>query len=423
MAYEYLPRIIDNALKDKLSYTGAVLIRGPKWTGKTSTCEQLAKSALYLRDPDEYEQNMELAQTKPSILLRGAQPRLIDEWQVAPVLWDAVVSAIDKSKGESGQFLLTESATPVDPERIKHTGTGRIVRLTMRSMSLYESRESTGEVSLDALFRGEDIGGVSSMDVEDIARCICRGGWPEAVVKKGSDPTSWARDYLEAIIESDISEASGIERNAAKARALLRSLARCSAQEASLATIARGMSGDGIAMTEKTVASYINSLKKLFVIEDAPAWAPTLRSKTPLRTSSTWHFTDPSLAAAALRATSDSLLGDLSTMGFLFESLCVRDLRIYLDSVGGEVAHYRDKTGLEVDAIAKRDDGAWGAIEVKLGGEARIEEAAAHLKKMAAKIDTTKTPAPSFKAVLTGGKYAYRRDDGVYVVPLACLRP
>lgn len=423
MAYEYLPRIIDNALKDKLSYTGAVLIRGPKWTGKTSTCEQLAKSALYLRDPDEYEQNMELAQTKPSILLRGAQPRLIDEWQVAPVLWDAVVSAIDKSKGESGQFLLTESATPVDPERIKHTGTGRIVRLTMRSMSLYESRESTGEVSLDALFRGEDIGGVSSMDVEDIARCICRGGWPEAVVKKGSDPTSWARDYLEAIIESDISEASGIERNAAKARALLRSLARCSAQEASLATIARGMSGDGIAMTEKTVASYINSLKKLFVIEDAPAWAPTLRSKTPLRTSSTWHFTDPSLAAAALRATSDSLLGDLSTMGFLFESLCVRDLRICLDSVGGEVAHYRDKTGLEVDAIAKRDDGTWGAIEVKLGGEARIEEAAAHLKKMAAKIDTTKTPAPSFKAVLTGGKYAYRRDDGVYVVPLACLRP
>lgn len=423
MAYEYLPRIIDSALKDKLSYTGAVLIRGPKWTGKTSTCEQLAKSALYLRDPDEYEQNMELAQTKPSILLRGAQPRLIDEWQVAPVLWDAVVSAIDKSKGESGQFLLTGSATPVDPERIKHTGTGRIVRLTMRSMSLYESRESTGEVSLDALFRGEDIGGVSSMDVEDIARCICRGGWPEAVVKKGSDPTSWARDYLEAIIESDISEASGIERNAAKARALLRSLARCSAQEASLATIARGMSGDGISMTEKTVASYINSLKKLFVIEDAPAWAPTLRSKTPLRTSSTWHFTDPSLAAAALRANDDSLLGDLSTMGFLFESLCVRDLRIYLDSVGGEVAHYRDKTGLEVDAIAKRDDGAWGAIEVKLGGEARIEEAAAHLKKMAAKIDTTKTPAPSFKAVLTGGKYAYRRDDGVYVVPLACLRP
>lgn len=423
MAYEYLPRIIDSALKDKLSYTGAVLVRGPKWTGKTSTCEQLAKSALYLRDPDEYEQNMELAQTKPSILLRGAQPRLIDEWQVAPVLWDAVVSAIDKSKGESGQFLLTGSATPVEPERIKHTGTGRIARLTMRSMSLYESRESTGEVSLDALFRGEDIGGVSPMDVEDIARCICRGGWPEAVVKKGSDPTSWARDYLEAIIESDISEASGIERNAAKARALLRSLARCSAQEASLATIARDMSGDGISMTEKTVASYINSLKKLFVIEDAPAWAPTLRSKTPLRTSSTWHFTDPSLAAAALRANDDSLLGDLSTMGFLFESLCVRDLRIYLDSVGGEVAHYRDKTGLEVDAIAKRDDGAWGAIEVKLGGEARIEEAAAHLKKMAAKIDTTKTPAPSFKAVLTGGKYAYRRDDGVYVVPLACLRP
>lgn len=423
MAYEYLPRIIDSALKDKLSYTGAVLIRGLKWTGKTSTCEQLAKSALYLRDPDEYEQNMALAQTKPSILLRGAQPRLIDEWQVAPVLWDAVVSAIDKSKGESGQFLLTGSATPVDPERIKHTGTGRIARLTMRSMSLHESRESTGEVSLDALFRGEDIGGVSPMDVEDIARCICRGGWPAAVVKKGPDPTSWARDYLEAIIENDISEASGIERNAAKARALLRSLARCSAQEASLATIARGMSGDGIAMTEKTVASYINSLKKLFVIEDAPAWAPTLRSKTPLRTSSIWHFTDPSLAAAALHANGDSLLGDLSTMGFLFESLCVRDLRIYLDSVGGEVAHYRDKTGLEVDAIAKRDDGAWGAIEVKLGGEARIEEAATHLKKMAAKIDTAKTPAPSFKAVLTGGKYAYRRDDGVYVIPLACLRP
>ena len=423
MAFEYIPRIIDKTLKNKLSYTGAVLVRGPKWTGKTSTCEQLAESALYLRDPDEYEQNMELAQTKPSLLLRGAKPRLIDEWQVAPVLWDAVVSAIDKSKGESGQFLLTGSATPVDPKLVKHTGTGRIARLTMRSMSLYESRESSGEVSLDALFGGGDVEGVSLLSVEDVARCICRGGWPEAVVKEGQDPVRQARDYLDAIVENDISEASGIKRNATKARALLRSLARRSAQEASLTTIAQDVTGDGVAMTEKTVASYINSLRKLFVIEDVPAWAPTLRSKTPLRTSPTWHFTDPSLAAAALHANVDSLLGDLSTMGFLFESLCVRDLRIYMDSIGGEVAHYRDKTGLEVDAIVKKDDGVWGAIEVKLGGEARIEEAATHLKKLEEKIDLAKTPAPSFKAVLTGGKYAYRRDDGVCVVPLACLKP
>ncbi|MEG1830916.1 MAG: DUF4143 domain-containing protein [Raoultibacter sp.] len=423
MSFEYFPRIIDAALVEKMSYTGAVLVRGPKWTGKTSTCEQLAKSALFLRDPDEYEQNMALAQTKPSLLLRGDTPRLIDEWQVAPVLWDAVISAVDKSKGVSGQYLLTGSATPVNPGLIKHTGTGRIARLTMRSMSLYESRESTGEVSLASLFEGGDIEGVSNMGVEDIACSICRGGWPEAVTKKSPEPYSQARDYLDAIAENDISEAGGIKRNASKAHALLRSLARCSAQEASLATLASDMSGDGVAMSEKTVAAYINSLRKIFVIEDIPAWAPTLRSKTPLRTSSTWHFTDPSLAAAALKTNAAGLLGDLSTMGFLFESLCVRDLRIYMDSIGGEVSHYRDKAGLEADAIVQKDDGTWGAIEVKLGGEERIEEGADHLKKLEEKIDTTKTPPPAFKAVLTGGKYAYRRDDGVFVVPLACLKP
>lgn len=423
MSFDYIPRIIDAALAEKMSYTGAVLVRGPKWTGKTSTCEQLAESALYLRDPDEYDQNMELAQTKPSLLLRGEKPRLIDEWQVAPVLWDAIVNAVDKSKGVSGQYLLTGSATPVNPELIRHTGTGRIARLTMRSMSLYESGESTGEVSLESLFNGEDVEGVSTMSIEGLASCICRGGWPEAVVKKSTDPSSQARDYLDAVAENDISEASGIKRNAGKARALLRSLARCSAQEASLSTIASDMSGDGVSMTEKSVASYINSLKKIFVIEDIPAWAPTLRSKTPLRTSSTWHFTDPSLAAAALQTNAEGLLGDLSTMGFLFESLCVRDLRIYMDSIGGGVYHYRDKTGLEVDAIVQKDGGAWGAIEVKLGGDARIEEGAEHLNKLERKIDTTKTPPPSFKAVMTGGKYAYRRDDGVYVLPLACLKP
>ncbi|MEG0375926.1 MAG: DUF4143 domain-containing protein, partial [Raoultibacter sp.] len=343
MAFQYIPRIIDATLEKKLSYTGAVLVRGPKWTGKTSTCEQLARSVLYLRDPDEYEQNMELAQTKPSLLLRGEQPRLIDEWQVAPVLWDAVVNAVDKSKGVSGQYLLTGSATPANPELIKHTGTGRIARLTMRSMSLYESHDSTGDVSLKTLFDGGTIEGIASKDIEGIAHCICRGGWPEAVVKKSAEPSSQAHDYLESIVESDISEASGIQRDISKARALLRSLARCSAQEASLATIAADVSNDGVSMSDKTVSSYINSLRKLFVIEDVPAWAPTLRSKTPLRSAPAWHFTDPSLAAAALQTDVDGLLGDLSTMGFLFESLCVRDLRIYMDSIGGEVSRYRDK--------------------------------------------------------------------------------
>lgn len=423
MPFEYLPRIIDSVLVEKLSYTGAVFVRGPKWVGKTSSCERLAKSALYLRDPDEYEQNLETAQTKPSLLLRGDKPRLLDEWQVAPVLWDAVVNAVDKSKGESGQYMLTGSATPINPDEIKHTGTGRIARLTMRSMSLYESQESTGEVSLEALFGGGDIEGSSLMGIEDLASCICRGGWPEAVVKKGISPALQANDYLDAIAENDISEASGVKRDADKARALLRSLARCTSQEASLTTITADMSADGVRMTEKTVSSYINSLRKLFVVEDLKAWAPTLRSKTPLRTSTTWHLTDPSLATAALQTDADGLLDDLITMGYLFESLCVRDLRTYMDCLGGGVFHYRDKTGLEADAIVRKNDGSWGAIEVKLGGEKRIDEGASHLLMLEEKIDTSKTQAPSFKAVVTGGRYAYRRADGIYVVPLGCLKP
>lgn len=423
MTYTYWPRIIDSALSEKLSYSGGVLVRGPKWTGKTSTCEQVAKSALYLRNPDEYAANMEAAQFRPSLLLRGDKPRLLDEWQIAPSLWDAAVTAIDKEKGAAGQFILTGSATPVNPSLIRHTGTGRIARLTMRSMSLFESKESSGEVSLEGLFTAENIEGSSPLSVEDLAYIICRGGWPDAVVHDTNHALDRAYDYIEALIENDISEASGINRNPDKARALLRSLARCSAQEASLTTIAADMSGSGTKITEKTLASYLNSLRKLFVIEEQQAWAPSLRSRTPLRSAAVWHLTDPSLAAAAMHATPEKLLDDLPTMGHLFESLCIRDLRVYIEGLSGEVFHYRDKSGLEADAIIQLADGRWGATEIKLGGIERIEEAAKNLKALEEKIDTTKTIPPSFKAIITGGKFAYRRPDGVFVVPLSCLKP
>lgn len=420
MKYSYMPRLIDRVLEEKLEGVSAVLVRGPKWTGKTSSCERLAKSALLLRDPDVYVRALDAIAVQPSLLLRGDRPRLIDEWQLAPVLWDAVINEADKAKGAPGQFLLTGSATPVDTKKLRHTGTGRIARITMEPMTLEESNESSCDVSLAALFDGiAMVSGASSLSVEDYACLICRGGWPAIVA--GNASANLAADYIDALCESDMTEAANIVLDPDRARALIRSLARNTAQEANNRTLLADVANAGIGMTEPTLRTYLNALRRLFVLEEVKAWAPTLRSRTPLRSTPVRHFCDPSIPAAALRTDAEGLMDDLKTMGFLFESLCVRDLRVYARLLGGEVYHYRDKTGLEADVIVRLPDGRWGAIEVKLGGESRIEEGAGHLIALAEKVDVKKTGAPAFLMVLTGASYATTRQDGVHVVPLGCL--
>ena len=421
---DYMPRFADEELKRKLARSGAVLVRGPKWCGKTSTCEQVAASALKLRDPDSYASNMEAASVRPSLLLRGERPRLIDEWQVAPVLWDAVINEVDIAGGAPGQFILTGSATPVSldgEDAPKHTGTGRIARVDMDPMSLEESGASSREVSLAALFAGaSEVAGVSSISVEGYADLLCAGGWPAPIAQKRLD-AGVAHDYLAALCELDVSEAAGSELDPERTRALLRSLARNSAQEAAIPTLLADVRDVGVGMSEPTLRVYLNALRRLFVVADVKAWAPALRSRTPLRSAAVWHLCDPSLAAAALEASPEGLLSDLVTMGYLFETLCVRDLRIYARTLGGGVFRYRDKSGLEADAIVRLPSGAWGAVEVKLGGDKRIEEGSKHLLALSQKVDHAKTGAPAFLMVLTGGRYAYTRKDGVHVVPLGCL--
>ncbi len=420
----YIPRLADKMLTDKLSRSGAVLVRGPKWCGKTTTCEQVAKSVLRMRDPDSYTANMEAAEVRPSLLLRGDKPRLIDEWQVAPVLWDAVIAAVDADGGSPGQFLLTGSAAPFSPESEnlpRHTGTGRIARVDMDPMTLEEAGFSTGEVSLSALFEGkQDIEGTSNITVEEYAQLICCGGWPAPIAQKTQDPKV-AQDYLESLCEADLSETLGKELDPTRSRALLRSLARNSAQGASLSTILKDVQNVGVGISEPTLRSYLAGLRKLFVIEDLPAWAPALRSRTPLRAASVWHLCDPSLAAAALEAHPEALLNDLVSMGYLFETLCIRDLRVYARLLGGHIYHHRDKSGLEADAIISLENGRWAGIEVKLGGETRIAEGASNLLKLASKVDAERMGEPAFLMVLTGGRYAYTRSDGVLVVPIGCL--
>jgi len=418
----YLHRVADILLAEALRRMGAVLIRGPKWCGKTRTAEELAESILYVQDPDKTRTYLEMAEIEPSRLLEGATPRLLDEWQLAPSLWNAVRFSIDKRQ-KNGQFILTGSAVP-KKDTTMHSGTGRIARIHMRPMSLFESKESTGAVSLRALFDGaQEIVGESPLPLEGIAFVIARGGWPRAVAEGGDDSLMLPNDYLDATVESDISTIDGIERNPTWARALIRSFARNTAQQASLQTIREDMQGDGITISERTVTDYVNALRRLFVLDECPAWSPKMRSKRAVRTSPTWHLSDPSIAVAALRAKPSRLLDDLGTMGFLFESLCVRDLRVYSSALDGSVFHFRDQRGLEVDAIVQLNDGRWGAIEVKLGGQSRIEEACNKLEYFIKRLDTEVVQEPVFKLVLTAGEYAYQRKDGTKVVPLACLGP
>jgi predicted AAA+ superfamily ATPase len=421
----YRERIADRLLEEKLDAMGAVLIEGPKACGKTTTAEQQAKSILYMDDPETMAQNLQLAETNIKRLLQGDTPRLIDEWQIAPQLWDAVRFETDHRK-DDGLFMLTGSAVPADDSKIHHTGAGRFAWLTMRPMSLWESGESSGDVSLGELFsHPEKVDGTNSLTMEDVAFAICRGGWPKSLNKKTAKAAlSQVKEYFEAITRSDISRVDGVARDQHRAKRLMRSYARLQGAMAGVPTIVADMkTNEPEGMSDETVASYIKALKKIFVIEDMPAWNPNLRSKTAIRTSDTRYFVDPSIAIAALGLGPNDLLNDLETMGLLFETLCVRDLRVYADANEGDVFHYRDKNGLECDAVVHLRNGNYGLIEIKLGGETRIEEGAANLTSLADMIDTTKMKKPSFKMVLTAvGQYAYLRTDGVMVVPIGCLK-
>ncbi len=420
----YKKRIADDILKRKLEGKGAVLIEGPKWCGKTTTAEQIAKSVLYMDDPKRMKQNIAMSELDPENLLEGETPRLIDEWQLAPKLWDTVRFEVDH-RGEPGQFILTGSQVPADTKDITHSGTGRFSWLTMRTMSLYESGESSGEVSLSDLFEGKfDWGRSSQIDLDRLAFLVCRGGWPYSLDLKDDIALDQAYDYLDAVVRSDINRADGISKNPERVRKLMRSYARNQGTQVSNSTLAKDVSANEKGtINEETVSSYVSALKKIFVVEEMPAWNPNLRSKTAVRTSNTRYYADPSVGAAALGIGPKDLINDLNTFGFLLKALVVRDLRVYADQIHGNVYRYRDGDGLECDAVIHLRNGKYGLTEIKLGGARAIEEASSSLLSLSGKIDTDRMNAPSFLAVITGiGDFAYRRKDGVYVIPIGCLK-
>lgn len=423
---EYKNRIADQILADKLEAMGAVLIEGPKYCGKTTLATQQAKSILYMADPETKSQNLAMAQTNIKRLLQGETPRLIDEWQLAPQFWDAVRNEVDK-RDEDGQFMLTGSAVPPKQDEIFHSGTGRMSWLKLRTMSLWESGDSSGDVSLGALFKNADsVDGANKIDIDQLAFLTCRGGWPKATLKKSKKAALLqAKEYYEAVYRYDISRVDNVERDPELTKRLMRSYSRNQGSQASAGTILADIrANESDELSENTIYSYIKALKKIFVIEDSLAWNPNLRSKTAIRTSDTRYFIDPSIATAALGLGPDDLINDLNTFGLLFETLCVRDLRVYADALGGTVYHYRDKSNLECDAVVHLENGSYGLIEIKLGGDTLIKEGAENLQLLANKLDTTKMKKPSFLMVLTGvGDYAYKRpEDGVLVVPIGCLK-
>lgn len=434
----YKNRVADRLLAEKLEAFGAVLIEGPKYCGKTTLASQQAGSILSMADTDTLGQNLALARTNISRLLAGETPRLIDEWQIAPQFWDAVRNEVDK-RNEDGQFMLTGSAVPPKPkkdesgniieeENIHHTGTGRISRLRLRTMSLWESEDSTGDVSLEELFINPGtVDGVSNIDLDRLAYLTCRGGWPKAVLKKSEKAAlAQAFDYYDSVVSNDIKRVDDIDRDEELTKRIMRSYARNQGTQATVGTILADIKSNGDErMSDSTVYSYIKALKEIFVIEDSIAWNPNLRSKTAIRTSDTRYFIDPSIATAALGMGPKDLINDMATFGFIFETLAIRDLRVYADALDGKVYHYRDKNNLECDAVIHLRNGSYGLVEVKIGGTEPIREGAESLKTLSSKIDSTRMKTPSFMMVLTGiGKFAYKRpEDGVLVVPIGCLKP
>lgn len=425
----YRPRIMDAILEEELEAMGAVLLEGPKACGKTTTAEHAAGSVIYMDDPVRRNQYLQMVDTDITYILSGNVPRLIDEWQLATKIWDAVRFEVDHRR-DDGQFILTGSAVPPkqDQAQMVHSGTGRFSWLKMRPMSLWESGESSGDVSLGELFRmpaSAPVRGENALTLNDMAFLVCRGGWPKAVHKGRSKlALRQAINYYEAIVRVDISRVDDVERDEQRTRRIMRSYARHQGAQVSVQTILDDISeNDTMELSDKTVYSYINALKRIFVIEDMPAWNPNLRSKSAVRSSDTRYYVDPSVACAALGLGPDDLINDLNTFGLLFEGLCVRDLRVYAQALDGTVYHFRDRTGLECDAVVHLRNGSYGLVEIKLGGEKLIEEGARNLLALKDKIDTTKMKSPSFMMVLTAvGDYAYRRTDGVLVVPVGTLK-
>ena len=420
---EYMPRVSDKLLLEHLESKGAVLGEGAKWCGKTTSAKHLSKSAIEMDRPDMTEQYQRMAKLRPSALLEGEVPHLIDEWQLAPALWNAVRYEVDQ-RDDFGQFILTGSSVPAKLDESMHTGTGRIARMKMRPMSLFESGDSNGQVSLGALFEGSDVEGSDDHNINDIAYYICRGGWPKAIGQTERISLKQSRDYFDAVVNDDISRVDGVKRDPERTKRLMRSYARNVSTQASLETIRDDLIlNDTDTFDKETVYSYINALKKIYVIEDSHSWNPNLRSKTAIRTTDTRYFVDPSIATASLGIGPKDLINDLNLMGLIFENLCIRDLRVYADVLDGDVYHYRDKTGLECDAVVHLRSGKYGLIEIKLGGDDLINEGANNLIKLSERIDTNKMHKPAFMMVLCGiAPFAYKREDGVFVVPISCLK-
>lgn len=416
----YIPRIIDDTLKNKLEYMGAVVIEGPKWCGKSTTAKQFSNSILELQDPDKKIQYDNISDTKPSLFLEGDKPRLFDEWQMYPVIWDSIRTDIDHT-GLKGQYILTGSAKP-KKNNIMHTGTGRFAKLLMRPMSLYESGDSDGKVSLKDIIQGKEISAISNLELEDIIKVMIRGGWPETLNIDGNNKYEVAKDYVKSLINEDVESVDGVERDKIKMDAILKSISR----NISTATNKSTIIDDVVNIFSKeisrpTVDDYLSTLEKLFVLEYVPATNLNLRSSIQLRTSSKIELVDPSIAIASLGLKKADLINDLNFTGFIFENLCYRDLKIYAESIGAELFYYRDNKDFEVDFILRTENGKWGAIEIKLGAR-QIDEAAENLKKFRTKVNIEKSGEPAFLLVLTGASLSYVRDDGVYVVSIGNLK-
>ena len=416
----YLPRIVDEEIKNKLTYVGGILIEGAKWCGKSTTGLHHAKSFIEFQNPDKKQEYDEIKNTQPSLFLKGDKPRMFDEWQMYPIVWDSIRTDVDHSS-KKGQYILTGSAKPSEGE-VMHTGTGRISRVLMRPMSLFESGESTGEVSFRDIIDGKDISGVSKLSLEDLASIIVRGGWPASLEVKSDAKYRFAKEYVKSLVHEEVKMVDGVERNPEKMQNVLRSLARNISTQVSHSTIETDVKNTfDDEISRPTLNDYLNTLEKLFVIENMNATNLNFRSKYALRTKPKKYFVDPSIATAILEMKPNDLINDLNTFGFMFESLCMRDLKIYTSSFNGDITFYRDEKEFEVDAILRTSSGKWGAIEIKLGA-GYVDEAAQNLLKFKERVDTKKCGEPSFLMVLTGTKYSYKRPDGVYVVSIGCLK-
>lgn len=418
----YLPRLIEKNIANKLSYIGAIQIEGPKWCGKSTTAFLYAKTIVKLQDPIIFNRYKVYASTNKDDLLHGEKPVLFDEWQKIPDLWDFIRLDIDDHPGSPGLYILTGSSTPIE-DSSRHSGSGRIAKIRMRPLSLFESNDSSGEVSLSKLFNDPDyhVRGVSGLTISDQVSLVCRGGWPGIIQSPKAKVANYIRDYYEGLVSTDISDVDGIKRNPNRAKAVLKSYARGISTLTDYQTMVRDLENTGEGIDIKTLGSYISAFEKIFIIENVQAWTPKLRSASTIRTKVKKQFVDPSIAVVALNASIDELSEDMETFGFFFESMVTRDLRVYLEPLYGEIFHYRDNTGLEVDCILKLDDGRWAAVEVKVGGN-KIDEAAANLLKLGDRVDTQYMKKPEFLMVIYGGQHAYRRPDGVYIVPIGCLK-